>query len=299
MRSAWKMWARAGCIGTALALTACAGKLEPVGQFGAATVKLAEDYQPLLARPGALCVENRRLLEISTDGSFDARELPVRQDKCKEKAVAPVARAVVVDAISAYGQQLALMAGMDAKSLTVDVEGLAATVAEVGSRSGDGKIYGVSVAAAGRLTSIAVEAARSAQQLGEIRRVMAAAQEPLESLAAEMQVWTGKTLDADIEQAIDIRQRLVLPPLVEASNSTFAMRTYPYRMAQLTVLREIEDLKREREATKAFAAAASELATSHRRLLDALESPDRGAQFEAIKVFVSRVRNAVSAARDF
>lgn len=284
-----------------LLLTGCAFNSQPVADFGKATATLTESYRSILVRPAGLC-EDARLLKLAlTEVQFDAQALASTDPAvllCRQLRDEQNARAVVAEAVSAYGRNLALLAGADPGALTADIEAVAAKAKALQDRGGTPAFNGDRIDALSKLVTVVVSMVRGQQARQLTRDVVAQAQAPLERLVTEMAVWTQGTVLPRLNSAIEQRELALAGGLVKASDraevpGAMALPgvVYPTRMAQYLLLKDIAALRAEKKSAEAFGAAAASLLEAHRGLGDAINEASTEAQIKALKGFIDQVRD--------
>ena len=302
---------RAACrrAGATLALTAalvlagCATHNQPVADFGQAAAALAERYRPVLNRPATLCEDSRLLELILTEPRFDAQALgddgPLRL--CRQLREDEAVRSVVADAIQAYGEQLALLAGADPRALNADIAAVSKQAQAIADRGGTPLFDGARVDALSKLVSLVAGLVRQQQAQKLTRELIEQAQGPLDSLVGELTLWSQGTVLPRLQTALQRRQT-ALRSLVAASDLGLAPGAQalpalvtPARLAQFTLLKDMEALKAEQASTQRFISAAQALLLSHRGLGDAIGQTSSQAQLAALKAFVDQVRDLRSA----
>ena len=281
-------------------LGGCAFNSKPVSDFGKATAALTESYRPILKRPAVLCEESVLLKHALADVQFDAQAL-TKSDAtiqlCRQLRDEQSTRAVVADAVSAYGKNLALLAGADAGALTADIESVAAKAKALKDRGGTASFDGDRIDALSKLVTVVVSMVRGQQAKSLTREVIAEAQAPLDRLVTEMTVWTDGTVIPRLTTSIEQRELALVSGLVVASDRSavpgaMAMPgvTYTTRIAQFALLKEIAALRAEKKSAEAFGNAAKSLLEAHRGLGAAINEVSTEAQVKALKSFVDQVR---------
>ena len=288
-----------------LLLGACAMQNQPVSDFGRAATKLAASYAPILNRPASLCEESRTLALILTEPSFDVRALGADEAirLCRQLQAEQRVRAVVASSIGAYGQQLAVLAGADPRALDADIAAIGEQAKAVADQGGTPTFDGARVDALTRLVTLLADMVRGRQAQRLTRQLIADAQGPLDSLVTEMGLWTEGMVLPRLQTAIARREdalRLALVPASDRSAVPGAQAlpgiTYTTRLAQFTLLKEIEALKAEQAAAQGFSQAATALLVAHRGLGDAIGHVSTQAQLSALKAFIDQVRGLRDAA---
>lgn len=282
-------------LAAAVVSTGCATPPPELAKFGGAATALADSYRPILASPSRLCAEASVLTQMATDLTFDVRRIDDegrRNAGCQTLADQQATRSVVADAIAAYGEQLSLLAGADPKALAPDIAGIATAAKGIQTQGGDPLFDATRIDALSRITAILVELARTGEARRTARDVMAQAQQPLGSLVGEMQTWTEGTVIPRLKSAIDRRQALMggLVAQSDASATRRPLTTYPSRLAQVSLLEDIEALQRELKTAQAFVPASTAFVDSHQALREALDSPDKDARITAVRRFVDQLR---------
>jgi hypothetical protein len=295
-------WAcTAAAAATAALLVGCAAN-PGLAKFGGATASLADSYRPILARPSKLCADDRTLSLIATETTFDVAKLGKDGQAnagCAALAAQQETRKVVADAIAAYGQQLSLLAGADPGVLTADIDGVANAAKDIKAKGGDATFDGQRVDALSKIASILVELARAGQARRTAKDVMSEAQQPLESLIEEMKVWTEGTVIPRLQTSI-VRRESLLRGLVRASDASTTkdpLPTYPARLAQFAVQKEIDGLQAEVKTAQAFVPAAAALVSTHKALRESFDTSNKEAQLAAVRSFVAQLRELHKAAQ--
>lgn len=290
----------------AAALAGCAFNSKPVASFGKATASLTESYRPLLKRPSGLCEEDALLKALFTDPKFDVRPMATPSGilkPCQGLQAEQQARAVVVEAVGAYGKQLALLAGADPGALTADIEAVAGKAKALKDKGGTATFNGDRIDALSKLVSIVVSMVRGHQARTLTREVIAQSQVPLQMLVTEMVVWTDGSVVPKLKTALAQHQAALDTGLVPASDwaalpdaKAAPGLLYATRMAQVDLLKKIAALQSELKSAEAFGAAAQALLKAHRDLGDAIDQASGEAQFQALQDFIDQVRGLRGAA---
>ncbi|MBI5721435.1 MAG: hypothetical protein HZC37_27510 [Burkholderiales bacterium] len=267
---------------------------------------MAENYRPILTRPAGLCRDARVLSLVASEPGFDVRRLEADEvvRECASLAEAQSKRGVVADAISAYGKQLALLAGADPGVLTADIEGVAKAAKGIKDSGGDALFNASKVDALTKVVTIVVELARAGKAQRLTRKVLDEAHEPLATLVEEMKVWTQGTVLPRLKTGVTRREIVLDKGLVPASSAASVPGarevpglTYTARLAQFSLAKEIEGLKADQKTAEAFTTTATALVDSHGKLRDLFDSPDQQARLDAVKDFVDKVRALRTAAQ--
>jgi hypothetical protein len=296
---------RLGSLITAGLLGGCATPNQPVAEFGRAAASLATTYETtLVSRPAGLCESSRTLTLVLTEARFDARSLAADEAirSCRQLVREQGLRSVVARAVGAYGRQLALLAGADPSALDADLKSIGKQAKAIADEAGTPTFDAARIDALSRLASLLGELALGTQSRRLTRRLIDEAQAPLESLVDEMRLWTEGTVLPRLQSAIARRQdalRLTLVPASDQQTVSGAMAlpgiTYATRMAQLSLLTDIETLQAEQASARRFSLAAAGLLAAHRGLGDAVERVGSQAQIDALQTFIELVRELQTA----
>jgi hypothetical protein len=277
----------------ALLAGGCAVLPADVGRFGQATVSLTTRFAPLAGRAAALCRERLVLRDVAGADRFDAERIVATAGQACS-SVAAAERRLINDAgvLLAYGRQLA---GQDSDIVDPALDELG-TLGRIGQ--------GVADAAGGTLTAV-VRLARVLQDgaRADARRRLTAqavhdAHEPLAAFVEQLRAHARDTVAPAVDEAIALRRQLLRDLLVPASAGAGSdvARRWPLRIAQVDLLREIEQLQAERRQLEAFDAAAASLVDAHASLRDSFDAPRAPARAEAVREFVDRLRQLHDAA---
>jgi hypothetical protein len=278
---------------------------QPVAEFGRAAASLASTYETALVnRPASLCESSRTLTLVLTEPHFDALSMAADDAlrSCRQLLGEQRVRSVVARAVAAYGRQLALLAGADPSALDADLKAIGKQVKGIADEAGTPTFGPARIDALTRLASLLSEMALGTRSRRLTRRLIDDAQAPLDSLVDEMRLWTEGTVLPRLQSAIARRQdalRLTLVPASDQQTVSGALTlpgiTYATRMAQLSLLTDIETLQAEQASARRFSLAAVGLMAAHRGLGDAVERVSSQAQIDALQTFIELVHDLQTA----
>lgn len=277
----------------ALSIGGCAVVPADVDRFGQATVSLTTRFAPLAGRAAALCRERLVLRDVAAAERFDAeRSLASAAQACGPVAAAE--RRLIADAtvLLAYGRQLTAGAAPGTDPEGHDLE----TLERIGQGvPGPG---GGAVSAVARLARVLQHGVRVEARRRLTAQTVRDAHEPLAAFIDQLRAHARDTVRPAVDEAIAMRRRVLHETLVPASAGVGAdvVRRWPLRVAQVDLLREIEQLQAEGRQLEAFDRAAAALVEAHARLRDRFDTPDAPERVEAVRVFVERLRELRDAA---
>ena len=282
-----------GVLVASLALAGCAAPMKPLADFGGATQALARSWSPFMPALEASCESRWRYRALSMPGTYDVREaLAQAASECNALGLEAGKARLFAHALEDYAHALASVSGVHAGAFDDSLATLADTAGQLQDAQGSAVFDPGRVQAAQRLARAVAHVATARAQAAEARRLLKEPRQDLEIVVGAMKTYADAILRPQLREAHDVMtgELVRLTRASAAPTQADVEARLPWRLAQESVRRDLEENNVQARQVDAFQEAADQLLVAHAALLADFDRLGQLDRLRGVDDFVARVR---------